>query len=190
MGQGDHHVMMSRFALAAFLAASSAIAAPLELELADPQPEGLKPGLAVKYAKGSVRTLAEAMEFADEATPGDPLEGLDYRDTADGDPTLTSGKATKVVAVISGYVKFDEAGTYLVDFLSNDGLTMTIGGQEVVWFDGVHACEPSELAEVIVPAAGWYALEGLYFQRKGTACLHMRAGQEEPDWMPNEAFGH
>ena len=176
--------------LAAVLAASTAMAEPLKLELADPQPSDLKQGLAVKYAQASVRTLSEAAQHLDDATPGQPLEGLDYRDTAEGDATLTSGKATKVVAGINGFVRFEEAGTYVMDFLSNDGLQMTIGGQEVVYLDGVHPCEASEEVEVSVPEAGWYALEGLYFQRKGSACLHMRAGIGEADWMPNEAFGH
>lgn len=174
----------------AVLCASGAFADPLKLEPADPQPTDLKAGLAVSYAKASVRSLAEAAEYLDEAQPGEPLTGLDYRDTADGDPTLTWGKAHKVVAGISGYVRFEEPGTYLIDFLSNDGLQMTIGGQEVVYFDGVHPCEVSEMAEVEVPEAGWYELNALYFQRKGSACLHMRAGMDEPDWMPNEAFGH
>ena len=176
--------------LGALAICGAAHAETLTLEPADPQPTDLKAGLAVKYAKGSVRTLAEAAEYLDEATPGEPLEGLDWRDTAEGDLVMTSSRAEKLVAGISGYVRFDEPGTYLIDFLSNDGLQMTIGGQEVVFFDGVHACEESEIAEVEVPVAGWYALEGLYFQRKGTACLHMRAGINEPDWMSNDAFGH
>jgi hypothetical protein len=176
--------------LTGIFCAGTVWAGPLKLEPADPQPVDLKPGLAVSYAKASVRTLAEAAEYLDDAQPGEPLTGLDYRDTADGDPTLTWGKAHKVVAGITGYVRFDEPGVYLVDFLSNDGLQMIIGGQEVTYFDGVHPCEVSELAEVEVPVAGWYELEGLYFQRKGSACLHMRAGMDEPDWMPNEAFGH
>ena len=176
--------------LAACLSAGAVWAAPLKLEPADPQPADLKPGLAVSYAAASVRSLAEAAEYIDEASPGLPLSGLDYRDTADGDPTLTFAKAHKVVADISGYVRFDEPGVYLIDFLSNDGLMVEIGGQEVVFFDGVHACEESDVAEVSVPEAGWYALKALYFQRKGSACLHMRAGMDEPDWMPNEAFGH
>lgn len=176
--------------IAAILAASTAAAGPLKLEPADPQPTDLKQGLAVKYAKASVRTLAEAAQHLDGASPGKPLEGLDYRDTADGDPTLTSGTATKIVAGISGYVRFDEPGTYFMDFLSNDGLQMTIGGQEVVYLDGVHPCEASEEVEVSIPQAGWYALEALYFQRKGTACLHMRAGMDEPVWMENDAFGY
>ena len=176
-------------ALAAVLATAS-FAAPLKLKPADPQPRGLKQGLEVKYYFDSVRSLSEAARAYGKAKPGKPLAGLDYRDTAEGDETLTSGEAHKVIAVIEGYVRFDEPGIYKIDFMSNDGLEMKIGGQEVVYFDGVHGCDPSKQVEAEVPAAGWYALEGLYFQRKGTACLLMRAGIGSPKWMEDEAFGY
>lgn len=158
---------------------------------ADPQPTGLSDGLAVRYAyPPDVKTLAQAENYLSDAQPGEPLEGLDYRDTADGDLTLTATRAHHVVAGISGFVRFDETGTYVLDFLSNDGLKASIGGQEVVFFDGRHPCEESEAVEVNVPTPGWYALEAVYFQRTGSACLHMRAGQDAPEWMENEAFGH
>lgn len=180
-------------ALAAFATffASMSPAAPLKLEPADPQPASLNEGLAVVYnLDANPRTLDDAFEALDGARPGKPLLGMDYRDTEDGTETLTSGTAHKVVAGISGYVRFDEAGIYLVDFMSNDGLQMSIGGQEVAFFDGVHPCEATETVEVEVPEAGWYAMEGVYFQRKGTACLLMRAGIGEPVWMENDAFGY
>jgi hypothetical protein len=171
--------------------ASPLWAAPLELMPADPQPTGLSEGLAVRYAyPPDVKTLAQAEAFLADAEPGEPLAGLDYRDTADGDMTLTSTSAHHVVAGISGFVRFETAGTYVIDFLSNDGLKASIGGQEVVVFDGRHPCEESEAAEVNVPQAGWYRLEAIYFQRTGSACLHMRAGQDEMQWMENTAFGH
>ncbi|MEO0390764.1 MAG: PA14 domain-containing protein [Pseudomonadota bacterium] len=183
---------MIRFAsvFAAVCIAAPVWSASLTLEPANPQPSGLAPGLAVKYADASVRKLSDAARVAESAKPGKPLAGLDYWDTEDGQETLTSGQATGVVAVINGYVRFDAPGTYTIDFLSNDGLQMSIGGQQVAFHDGVHACTESQAVQAVVPSAGWYALEGLYFQRKGTACLHMRAGMGTPDWMPNTAFGH
>ena len=170
--------------------ATASFTAPLKLEPADPQPTDLKEGLSVVYnLDANPKTLDDAFDALDSARPGKPLLGMDYRDTADGDETLTSGKAHKVVAGISGYVRFDAPGVYLVDFMSNDGLQMSIGGQEVAFFDGVHPCEATETVEVEVPEAGWYEMEGVYFQRKGTACLLMRAGIGEPVWMENESFG-
>jgi hypothetical protein len=175
----------------AMIAAIPALAGPLKLEPANPQPSGLKEGLAVSYTYPTdVKTLAQARKHLKRSKPGKPLSGLDYLDTINGKRTLTSKKAHHVVAGITGYVKFDKTGTYVIDFLSNDGLQATIGGQEVVFFDGRHACEESKSIEVSVPKAGWYDLKATYFQRTGTACLHMRAGIGEPDWMPNSAFGY
>lgn len=175
---------------AAFFASAS-FAGTLDLTPANPQPTNLNQGLAVSYAyPADVKKLSQAAKYAKGAKPGTPLAGMDYIDTADGDKTLTSDKAHHVVADISGYVRFDEAGTYTIDFLSNDGLQVTIGGQEVAFFDGRHPCEASDPATVNVPSAGWYALSALYFQRAGSACLHMRAGMGEPDWMENTSFGY
>jgi len=179
----------------AFLGASLGTAVwadPLTLTPADPQPTDVKAGLAVSYAAGAGgRTLKEAEAKLRRAKPGDPLVGLSYLDSDPGDTTLTSTEKEKVAAAISGFIKFDAAGTYQVDFLSNDGLKATIGGQEVAFFDGVHGCEPAGVKEVIVPSAGWYALEATYFQRKGSACLMMDwnvGGEMEP--VPDAAFGY
>jgi len=180
-------------AIAASFLAVAAHAEPLALTPADPQPDAddLTPGLAVSYAYEGVRTLADAEEALADAREGPPLKGLSYQDNNDGDLTLTAKSAQKVVAAISGFIRFDEAGTFEVDTLSNDGLVLTIGGQEVAYYDDVHACEPSGVMEVAVPEAGWYALEATYFQRKGSACLTMDwnvGGEFGP--VPDEAFAH
>jgi hypothetical protein len=164
--------------------------APLALQPADPQPAELTEGLAVSYAyPKKVKTLEQAERALKDAKPGKPLAGLDYMDSIEGENTLTADRPFNVAAAITGYVKFDEAGTYVIDFLTNDGLHATIGGQEVVFFDGRHPCEESDSVEVNVPMAGWYDLKATYFQRAGTACLHMRAGMGEQDWMENSSFG-
>lgn len=175
----------------AALLASTAFAQPLKLTPADPQPGGLKSGLAVDYAfGGGGRSLKEAEDRLRSAEPGKPLVGLSYLDGDEGDDTLTSGKAEKVAARISGYIRFEAAGTFNLEFYSNDGLKASIGGQQVVFFDGVHGCEPSGVTQVQVPSPGWYALEATYFQRKGSACLMMDwnvgAGMEP---VPDSAFG-
>ena len=178
-------------AAAAIMVAGAAIAAPLKLEPADPQPSGLKSGLSVKYAYPlDVKNLNQAERYLKKGKAGEPLSGLDYRDTGPGEKALTSTQVENVAAAISGYVKFDSPGTYTVDFLTNDGLDARIGGQTVGYFDGRQACRETEAVEVEVPQAGWYPIEITYFQRVGTSCLHMRAGVGEPDWMPNTAFGY
>lgn len=178
-------------ALAVTLIAGAALAAPLKLQPANPQPSGLQPGLAVKYAYPlDVKSLNQANRALRNAKPGPALAGLDYRDTSQGEITLTAKQAQHVVAGISGYVKFDAPGIYTIDFLTNDGLDAKVGGQTVGYFDGRQSCRETAAVQVEVPQAGWYPVEITYFQRVGTACLHMRAGQGSPDWMPNSAFGH
>ncbi len=182
--------MRLALAFAAILCAGAALAGPIKLEPAKPQPN-VKPGLAVKYAyPGDVKSLREASRHAKRAKAGKPLTGLDYRDTNDGDKTLTSKQAHRVVADISGFVKFDAPGTYVVDFVTNDGIEAHISGKRVAKKDGRFSCQPTREVEVEVPSAGWYPIKILYFQRLGTACLHMRAGKDSPNWMKNARFGH
>ncbi|MEL6451147.1 MAG: PA14 domain-containing protein [Pseudomonadota bacterium] len=178
-------------AAAAICVASAAFAAPLKLKPASPQPSGLKSGLAVKYAYPlDVKSLNQAERALRKAKAGPALKGLDHRDTANGDKTMTSKQAHHVAAAISGYVKFDSPGTYTIDFLTNDGLDAKIGGQTVGYFDGRQTCQATRAVQVEVPQAGWYPVDITYFQRVGTACLHMRAGKGAPNWMPNSAFGY
>ena len=172
--------------------AAPAMADVLTLSPADPQPsaDALTQGLAVSYSyTGNVKTLAGATEALAEAEPGPPLPGLSYLDTEAGELTMTSTKEFKVSAAISGYIKFDAPGTYSLDVWSNDGIAMTIGGQEIANFDETHPCESAGVQQVEVPEAGWYALEATYFQRKGSACLLMDwdvDGEMGP--VPDEAF--
>ncbi|WP_300057351.1 PA14 domain-containing protein [uncultured Roseobacter sp.] len=183
------------FAVAIVLPAL-AVAETVTLSPADPQPSAaeLSPGLAVVYAfPGDVRTVKDARNALKRKTvEGPPLAGLSYDDTTEGDETLTSGKAMKVAADISGYIKFDAPGTYVLDFLNNDGLEISIGGEIVGDYDEVHSCGYAGEIEVDVPQAGYYPLQATYFQRKGTACLMMEWGPDSDglELVPDSAFFH
>lgn len=187
-------MLLRALPLLSLLSAMPALADPLTLTPADPQPAeaDLAPGLAVSYAYPSdVRTLEDAADALADGTPGPALRGFSYPDNAEGDLTLTSTSAQKVAAAISGFIRFDAAGTYRVNVVSNDGVVASIGGQEVAFNDEVHACEPAGEQEVTVPEPGWYAIEATYFQRKGTACLEMdwdAGGRMGP--VPDAAFAH
>ncbi|MFT6674202.1 MAG: hypothetical protein ACJAVM_000373 [Sulfitobacter sp.] len=180
-------------ALVAMLAAP-VYAAPLTLTPADPQPAAgdLKPGLAVSYAyPRDVRNLQDADAALAKSTPGPALAGLSYVDTNDGDQALTSTSHQKVAAAISGYLKFDAAGSFEIEVFSNDGIRVVLGGQQVALYDDVHGCDSAGLQEVVVPLAGWYSFTATYFQRKGSACLMMDwnvEGQIGP--VPDSAFGY
>ncbi|MDC0658098.1 PA14 domain-containing protein [Leisingera sp. SS27] len=188
-------ILMKAAAAAMFaVLAASASAAPLKLAPANPQPSGIKPGLAVVYAyPQDVKTLAEASSALKiSSEPGRPIAGLDNRDTEEGQNTLTAKRPMHVAARITGYVKLDTPGVHNIDFLTNDGLLARIGGQVVGEYDGRQSCDSTIVTQVEVPSAGWYPVDILYFQRLGTACLHMRMGPDgkRPKWMKDSAFGH
>lgn len=181
-------------ALCALAFATPGFAQTLTLSPADPQPDAaaLAPGLAVSYAyPKDVRNLATAAKALKKAKPGPALAGFSYLDGADGEITMTSEKAAKVAAAITGFIKFEAAGTYTVEFISNDGILASIGGQKVAMYDEIHACESAGAVDVEVPEAGWYDVEATYFQRKGSACLLMDWGVDgDMEPVPDAAFAH
>ncbi len=176
---------------------SAALAEPLKLKPASPQPSGLKSGLNVKYAWGGappagIQNVTSAkILLKDSAEPGKPLRGLDYRDTRKGDPVMTHPEHYNVAADIAGYIRFDAPGVYELETWSNDGIEAFIGGQLVGDVSGRQPCSSNQRVEVEVPKAGWYDLEIVYFQKYSTACLMMKWGKagEKLKWVPNSAFG-
>lgn len=187
--------LKAAFLAGALLIPGLGMAETLTLSLADPQPStsSLTSGLAVSYAsRNHGRSLADARGALKKAKPGAALSGLSYDDTKEGENVLTSDHSEKIAAAISGYIKFDAAGTYMLEFLANDGLDISIGGQQVGLYDGVHPCGYVGEQEVEIPKAGYYALEATYFQRKGTACLMMEWGPDSDglEQVPDSAFFH
>ena len=190
-------VLVAAISAMALIVGTALAAAPLKLKPASPQPGGLRAGLAVVYGYPPdgqhIKTLADARSaLRSGAEGGRPLAGLDNRDTAKGQVTLTSKRAENVAARITGYVRFDQPGVYDIDFLTNDGLDISIGGQKVGYFNGRQTCDVIVGTQVEVPQAGWYKLEATYFNRLNTSCLHMRWAPEggKLGWVPNSVFGH
>jgi hypothetical protein len=180
-------------AAAAFIA-SSAVAAPLKLQPASPQPSP-KAGLNVKYVgtgtQRKIRNLTHAKQLLPKAQPGQPLIGLDYRDTNEGEDVLTFDHHYNVAAEITGYMRFDSPGVYELETGSNDGIDAWVGGQQIGKVNSIQGCEANQRTEVEVPKAGWYPLKIIYFQKLGTSCLMMKSGKkgERFTWTPNDVFG-
>ncbi|WP_108861349.1 PA14 domain-containing protein [Ruegeria sp. Alg231-54] len=180
-------------AAAAFIA-SSAVAAPLKLQPASPQPSP-KAGLNVKYVgtgtQRKIRNLTHAKQLLPKAQPGQPLIGLDYRDTNEGEDVLTFDHHYNVAAEITGYMRFDSPGVYELETWSNDGIDAWVGGQQIGKVNSIQGCEANQRTEVEVPKAGWYPLKIIYFQKLGTSCLMMKSGKkgERFTWTPNNVFG-
>lgn len=176
------------------LCAGVADARSLKLKPANPQPTGVSAGLAVDYAFPSdVQSLRDAyVALGVGGKRGAPLKGLNYLSSDSAPFALTSGQEMKVAARIKGYIRFDAPGTYTLQVYSNDGLDLSIGGRQVAKVDKKRACDPIGAVEVAVPKAGWYDLEALYWQRKGSSCLIMEwaAGGGGLKRVPAKAFGH
>ncbi|SMO74752.1 PA14 domain-containing protein [Ruegeria faecimaris] len=175
--------------------AGASFAAPLKLQPANPQPSP-KAGLNVNYfgtgnQHKKIRDLSHAKSMLSKAQPGQPLRGLDYRDTSKGQDVMTFDGAYNVAAEITGYMRFDSAGIYELETWSNDGIEAFVGGQNIGQVSGIQGCEANQRTEVDVPKAGWYALKIIYFQKLGTSCLMMKSGKkgERFTWTPNDVFG-
>lgn len=145
------------------------------LKPATPQPsaEQLAPGLAVGYVYGRFNHIKEFMDKKFE--PGPPLPHLDWRMGAG--IVLTSKEKDQVGALITGFIRFDKAGTYGFDVTSNDGVRVEIGGKLLYEDPSVHADDTSDRIDVKVDQPGWYPLKILYYEKKGTAALVLR-------WVP------
>jgi hypothetical protein len=164
-----------------------------KLQPASPQPDvaTLKPGLAVRYTDRGVRELNVAISIAGNGVPGPPLVGFDYPNTMPGENALTSDQPTEVVAKITGFIRFEEAGVHELEFLSNDGLSVKIEGESIYRFDYRMPCSGHGPFKVEVPQAGFYALDAVFFQRYKTSCLLMKVKKPSSTgmvWASNEMF--
>ena len=125
--------------LAAAIATAPALADDVKtLQPLSPQPaaEDLKPGLGVIYAFQNIKWLRNVQTWIDsKGKPGEPLENLGYY-SDEGENVLTTHRDELVLAKIDGYIKFPTAGRYQLEFASNDGLQVSIGGVEVYKHDG------------------------------------------------------
>jgi len=162
--------------------------------IAQPDPAGLAPGLAVSYHFHIFNTVSEISQWArsNESVKGTPLPALNY--SVGSGNVLTSGKADGVGATITGLIRFPAAGRYVLAMQSNDGVSLSIGGQRILADPGVHADRFSELVRVDIVEAGWYPLDLLYFEKRNTATLQFywarEAAGQSLRLAPPEAFAH
>jgi hypothetical protein len=178
--------------VAVLAGATAALAGFDNLTPAEPQPAAgtLQPGLAVNYVDVKARHVDE-VEAGGDGEPGAPLPLLDYQSGAGN--VLTSEHADLIGARIRGFIKFDQAGRWLMATQSNDGVRVRIAGQVVIEDPDVHSDQFSKNAELNIATAGWYKLDVTYFERKSTSTLQLywqRPGGSEFEIVPAGAFGH
>lgn len=145
---------------------------PVAVTLANPQPaaDKIKQGLSVSYFKGLINNINEIPADA-KGKAGPPLPHLDWN--VGFKNVLTSDSEDGVQAIIVGYIKLDKPGMWKFAVNSNDGVRLTIGGKKIYELPGVQPDVMSDVLEVNVPEAGWYALNILYFEKRNTSTLQL-----------------
>ncbi len=158
-----------------------------------PDATTLRDGLAVRYYYGRFIHIDRLVDWmaADDGEEGPPLPALDY---ASGEGNVLSAQVSDLVgAHITGFIELPRAGTYTFAVTSNDGVRVSLGGLQLYEDPGIHQDETSPPLPVAVAAPGWYPLDILYFEKKGTATLRL-LWQDHPDMafepVPPSAFKH
>ena len=162
---------------------------------ADPQPDAaaLKDGLAVDYYFAKFKHIDRLVEWMgmEKGIPGSPLPNLDYQMGAGN--VLTTTSADLVGAHITGFMDCAEAGIYELKVTSNDGVRITVGGVMIFEDPEVHRATASPPLVVTIDQPGWYPLDILYFEKKGTAVLRLhwkKPGESAFTAVPAMALKH
>ena len=189
-------VMTSWIAGLAALFLVNVAAADLHPLNPQPDPNALKPGLAVTYYYGFYRRINQVAKKieSEDGEVGEPLPQLNYR--SGNDLVLTSSQYDGVGARIQGLIHLDEVGTYEFAIESNDGVRFSISGEILIEDPDVHPDQWSSVVTVDIKTAGWYPMEVLYFERRNTSTLRLFWKTPSADEaqalsaVPEAAFAH
>jgi hypothetical protein len=164
-------------ALGIFVAVAAHAGGAFALTLG-PQPTDLTPGLAVTYYYNDFGHVDEIIEFAGrkKGAIGEPWETVNARGGS-GKKVFGTKFKDFVGAVITGYIRFPEAGAYSFEIRSNDGMRLTIGGEMVVEDPESHPDRDAGPVSVQISEAGWYPIEMLWFERRGSYIATLRWSQ-------------
>lgn len=164
------------------------------LTLAAPnETAGLEAGLGVRYLIAKFDSIREIERMATWKEPkvGTALPMLNYNV---GPGSVLTTKATDLVgAFIDGFIKFDKPGTFLLAVQHNDGVRLSIGGQEIYDYPIVTPDIFSPNLEVRIDEPGWYPISLIYFEKRNTSTLELYwqpPGADEFEFVPAEAFAH
>jgi hypothetical protein len=170
---------------------AGAPAGPVTLASAGEQPGALEPGLAVWYSFGDyghvddVTARAGGLRKPDATVPNLSFHG------GEGDKVPGTNSRNLVGAVFSGYLRFPEASSYRIGATSNDGVRVIIAGRVILEDPKPHPHRAVGPTTVSVAEAGWYPIEVIWFERKGSFRLELNWSAEgglAP--IRPEFFGH
>jgi hypothetical protein len=135
----------------------------------------LQPGLAVLYFKHPfvrhLDNLPPAEIARDKGWRGSPIPYLNHQ--FGRNEILDSGTNRGIAMQIDGYIRLERAGTYGFQANTNDGFRLFIDGHLLIDDPSWHSDRLSPVSTVVVTDPGWYTLQAVYFQRKGTASLQL-----------------
>ena len=144
-------------------------------QAANPQPDAasLQDGLAVAYYASAFDHVNDLESWINYRNPnvGTPIVGLEHR-AGKGD-VLTSGSSDQVGAVISGYLRMPEAGSYQLQVTTNDGVRIHLGGARIHDDPKVGPERTLETTPFQIGEPGWYPLNIWYFEKRGSAVLEV-----------------
>lgn len=132
------------------------------------------PGLAVAYTFGDFTDVEQVVERAvnGKPNPGKPVLSLDQRGN-EGKKVLTSNQHKFVGAILTGFIKFPQAGTYQFSMRTNDGTRVDIDGKTVLKDGEAHPDRDRGPEPITVSEAGWKPIAIYFFQRKGSWVLRL-----------------
>lgn len=157
--------------------------------------ERLKPGLNVvyyqEYFERDLSAVSGPQASQYQKVNGKPILELNHQFGTE--EVFDSGTNRGVALIMTGYLNFEQAGTYQLQALSNDGINMLIAGQTLISDPEQHSDRLSNIGNLSIEAPGYYPTRIEYFQRKGTAALKLFWKTEDSsDFvpLPQNAYAH
>jgi hypothetical protein len=154
--------------------------APTQLTALSPQPAALslEPGVLAEIYFARVQSIGELTQVIAAAAKPAETKVLLHIDYAWGAGNVLGTQSNDFVgARIRGLLNFDRPGVWHLKITSNDGVQVTVGGVDIFDDPEVHSDTDSPAIPVTIPEPGYYALNILYFEKKGTATLRLK-------WLP------
>ncbi|MBW2027914.1 MAG: hypothetical protein JRJ31_02425 [Deltaproteobacteria bacterium] len=167
-----------------------------------PQPNeaDMEPGLKVWYfTELFIRRIEEMPQGKPPFSwgkQGKPIPYLNHHFVGENRKKLEvfdSGTHRGVAMYLWGMIRFPSAGRYFFKSMVNDGILVLIDEKTIIDDSTWGSDRFSKETVVEVSEPGWYPIVVKYFQRKGTARVHLfwkRPGQDAYVFVPPEAYAH
>ncbi len=155
----------------------------------------IEPGLEVRYYDNKYKHIdgmPKGKQLAEKGRPGNPVLILDnvYGKRSN---VFGSGKSRLIGIWFSGMIHLDQPGAYYFQALSNDGIRVFLNREMLFEDPERHSSRLSPVGLFNAEQAGWYPIQIIYYQRKGTAALRLywkKPGAANFKIVPAVALGH